>query len=200
VRYKRTLFQRNDIEIHMSDRPSAKKIFKIVSLGLRSMRDNKDSREVEGTFPAGKKITKKFNQLVNRAFRDGGLNRKRKDDWDVLTISLVIAVYAGGDGPGAPTKWTKAKLRRLLADVETKRKEIWKSKRPTDQDCCDELIKVPPYKNMTGEHFMPLEASSLRRKLPEARKLTQTGNAPADAEPTPPFDEAPDVSSGVGDP
>jgi len=160
-------------EKEMAKRPSAKNIFRLVTrYGVAKYTGTK----IEMTPAALARLRKQKNELMAdclaQAFTEAGLDHETPEHWKRLAIWLAVSVYAGRDGPGRPTHWTKQRMERLIDDFDrTAAERIAKGLPAAQLACCVQLLKVAPYSNLRGKNYKPLTASGLNRRLQRAREM-----------------------------
>jgi len=105
-----------------------------------------------------RKSVRLLRKPLRTLFKKAGADINNDDDWYELLSFIAWAIYS--KDPGHPKKWTKKKLRRLLADVT----ELKSSNRNLNEEaCCKELTSRPRYSDIT--------VPTLRRQLQQAKKL-----------------------------
>jgi hypothetical protein len=131
----------------------------------RERRNARDGQQPKASSESGpSKAAEKTQRILDRAtkavFKKAGLNINDIEHWQLLLPWLAWAIY--GRNPGHPKRWSKRKLRRLLADVMALQS---KNTKLTEEACCAQLIKDNHYLDMG------VTKDTLRRRLQEAKKL-----------------------------
>lgn len=140
---------------------------KRIDVLLRALKVLKSRVPGDGVWQRRKK-TKTAKRLAGRlvrasdiAFEKAGLDVDKNEDWKILAVFLSAAAF-GARGPGHPKKWTKKKLRRLLADfgnIHAKHPDF------SEERCCKELIQ-----ESGGQYNKVDNAKTLRRVLQTAKR------------------------------
>lgn len=135
------------------------KLFRV--LKAKRFRPSTDDAGLSEKDAAMKKLVKLFTKASAVAFEKAGLDVDEDEDWKFLARIFCAAVY-GGRGRGHPKKWSRKKLRRLLADIGDVQ-----AQHPTfsEEKSCGELIRK------SGKQYNKVtNARTLRRVLQAAKR------------------------------
>jgi hypothetical protein len=154
----------------MTDRPSAKRIFAIVSKITAASPSTEKIKKKTGDTNL-KRASRSIAKCLDRAFKEAGRDINRDEDWLIVSMWLAVSLFSGKKR-GAPRRWSRRKLLRLVADVERiKLNGGAKGGTKTDMECCRDLVKLPRYSKMKGKNHTQIKASGLRRRLGSARAM-----------------------------
>jgi hypothetical protein len=151
---------------------SAQKNFEVLVRVFKAMITHERLPEDPGSPPTDETLNsfiEVMGEIIRRAEERSGLDLNENIDRDAFVLAAATVLYSPND-PGAKIKWDGTNLVRLVLDVEETRARA--KRRISDSECCEELLKISPYKEMRfGSKMKPATIFSLRRQLSRGRRM-----------------------------
>jgi hypothetical protein len=154
-------------------RTGPQKMFEVLVRAFKAMMTHERLPNDPGDPPTEetlKEHQEMMRKIIARAEERSGLDLGQDVDREVFILAAATVLYSPNDR-GAQIKWNEASLKRLVADVEALRAQA--KKKISDQECCEQLLKQSPYKNMVFQD-QKKAATAIRRQLTRGRKFMQS--------------------------